>query len=251
MTRVLAGCGPGRTTAGMRQPQQRGGPGASAVVRRIHRSARPVTPCRRESQRTAHRRRQMVQLAPPASTPIWSRVTHVSPIRPGTEAGGPSPMRWAWLLPSQVRVIMAVCSRASAPPEPAGQRCLEQAPCDTGYVIGTAQVTGPLTSRRYRYRPAGCRKGPPQVHRRSVRGQRKLARQRLTGSRFIHGRPLPSVGQAGHAGAVCCPGVAARRKRRDVSRHGSAPVHGDTPVPAGFSRRSPIPRPMRARPPTR
>ena len=26
-------------------------------------------------------------------------------------------------------------------------------------------------------------------------------------------------------------------KRHGVSRHGSAPVHGDTPVPAGFSRR--------------
>jgi hypothetical protein len=38
-------------------------------------------------------------------------------------------------------------------------------------------------------------------------------------------------------------------KRRDVSRHGSAPVHGDTPVPAGFSRRPQIPRTMRADPP--
>jgi hypothetical protein len=128
-------------------------------------------------------------------------------------------MRWAWLLPPQVRVIMAVRSRASAPPEPAGS----------------------ATSRRLRYRPARYMKGPPQVNRRSVKGQPKLARQRLTGSRFIHGRPLHSAGRAGHAGAACCPGVAAHMKRH-VSRHGSAPVHGDTAVPAGSSRRPQIAR---------
>jgi hypothetical protein len=80
-----------------------------------------------------------------------------------------------------------------------------------------------LTSRRHRHRPARCMKGPPQVHRRSVGGQRKLARQRLTGSRFIHGRPLHSAGQAGHAGADCCPGMAARMKHRGVRRAGFRP----------------------------
>ena len=63
-------------------------------------------------------------------------------------------------------------------------------------------------------------KGPPQVHPRSVRGQRKLARRRLTGSRFIHGRSLHSAGQAGHAGAARCPGVAAQHEapRRQPAR---------------------------------
>jgi len=37
---------------------------------------------------------------------------------------------------------MAVRSRPSALPEPAGSACLEKAPCDTGYAIRTAQVTG-------------------------------------------------------------------------------------------------------------
>jgi hypothetical protein len=53
------------------------------------------------------------------------------------------------------------------------------------------------------------------------------------------------------AGAACCPGAAARTKRRDVSRHSSAPVHGDSPAPAEFSRRAADPADYRARPPTR
>ena len=40
-------------------------------------------------------------------------------------------------------------------------------------------------------------------------------------------------------------------KRHGVSRHGSAPVHGDTPVPAGSRDGPRIPRTMRARPPAR
>jgi hypothetical protein len=134
------------------------------------------------------------------------------------------------------------------PPEPASSAAPGVGPCDTGHVIRTAQVTG-LISRHHQHRPARYLKGPPQGHCRSVRGQRKP--QRLTGSRFIHGRSLHSAGQAGHAGAACCPRVAAHMKRHGVSRHGSAPVHGDTPVPAGFSPPPAIPRTMRARPPGR
>jgi hypothetical protein len=39
-------------------------------------------------------------------------------------------------------------------PEPAGSAAPGADPRDTSYVIRTAQVTGPLTSRRHRYRPA-------------------------------------------------------------------------------------------------
>ena len=52
--------------------------------------------------------------------------------------------------------------------------------------------------------------GPPQVHRRSVRGQRLLARRRPARSRFIRGQSLHS---AGHAQA---------RRARPAARRGSA-----------------------------
>ncbi len=116
--------------------------------------------------------------------------------------------------------------------------------------FGTAQVTGLLTSRCPRHRPARCRKGPPQVHRKSVRGQRKTGA--ATANREpVH--PWPAVAFCRPSGPrwrglLCWRGSPHEAPRRQPARFRS---RGDTPVPAGFSRRPPIPRAMRARPPAR
>jgi hypothetical protein len=58
----------------------------------------------------------------------------------GTAVGWPPiTMRWVWLLPPQVQVIMAVRSRARAALDRPVQRH-PAGPCDTGYVLRTAQV---------------------------------------------------------------------------------------------------------------
>ena len=56
--------------------------------------------------------------------------------------------------------------------------------------VRTAQVTVPLTARRRRYHSARYVKGPPQVHPRSIRDQRKLARTGRLEGRFTRGRSL-------------------------------------------------------------
>ena len=101
-------------------------------------------------------------------------------------------------------------------------------PGDTGGVIRAAQVAG-----LFDLSPSSppCRQvheGPPQVHRRSVRAQRILARRRPARSRFIR---VQSLHSAGHAQA---------RSARPAARRGSAtqfrPVQGSTPISAGSSR---------------
>jgi hypothetical protein len=113
---------------------------------------------------------------------------------------------------------------------------VEFGPGDTGGVIRTAQVTGLFDLWPSSLPCRQVQEGPPQAHRRSVRGQRILAQHRPARSRFIRGRSLHS---AGHAQA---------RKARPAARRGSAneaprrhatqlrPVQGATPISAGFSR---------------
>jgi len=109
--------------------------------------------------------------------------------------------------------------------EPAGSALRGAGPCDIGGVIRTAQVVGSFDLiGRHRYRPARYRKGPPKAHRRSVRGQRKLAQHRPSESRLsAAGRCiLQAMRRSGRRGLL--PGVVAQMKRRGARRHSSAPV---------------------------
>jgi hypothetical protein len=127
-------------------------------------------------------------------------------------------MRWVWLLPSQARVVTAVRFRGGTLPEPTGSGgALEHA---VAYRLRHhAQVMGVLTSRHHRHRPARYMKGPPQVHRESIRGQRKRAR-----------RPCrPRLAQ---------PAVLAWQRigRAAAQAAQIRPVQGDIPIPAVFCR---------------
>jgi hypothetical protein len=106
-------------------------------------------------------------------------------------------------------------------------------PCDTGSVVRTAQVTGLLTSRVVGTVPARYLKGPPQVHHRSVRGQRSWPCHGLleTGSSMAGHCILQTRHGPGRHGPL--PGVIAQMKRRTARRHRFAPVEGDTPISAG------------------
>jgi hypothetical protein len=81
-------------------------------------------------------------------------------------------------------------------------------------------------------------KGPPQVHGRSVRGHRKLARHRPARSRR---RSMHSAvhAQARQAQPAARHGRAAQIRRHGARRHSSAPVQGDIPISAGCSRLPP------------
>jgi hypothetical protein len=119
---------------------------------------------------------------------------------------------------------MAVRSRASAPPEPAGSAVPGAGPLDTGYVIRTAQVTGlfdlsPLSSVPSR-----------EVHERSTAGTSQVSKRSAeTGAATANREPVhpwPVV-------AFFRPswprwrGLLSWRgsplKRRGVSRHGFRP----------------------------
>jgi hypothetical protein len=116
------------------------------------------------------------------------------------------------------------------------QRCVESGPGDTGGVIRTAQVTG-----LFDLWPSSppCRQvheGPPQVHRRSARGQRILARRRPARSRFTRGQWPHSAGHAQASRARPAARRGSAMKRHGAMRHSSAPSKALPPVSAGFSR---------------
>ena len=90
------------------------------------------------------------------------------------------------------------------------QRGVEFGPGDTGGIIRTAQVTGFFDLSPSSLPGREVHEGPPQVHRRSARGQRIPARRRPARRRFIGGQSLHS---AGHAQAS---------RARPAARRGSA-----------------------------
>ena len=90
-----------------------------------------------------------------------------------------------------------------------------------------ARATGPLASGRHRHRPAGYLKGPPQVHHRSVRSQRKLAQQTASRELVRHGGRWILQAMRAKARAACCRGVAAQKTRHGARRHSSVLVQGD------------------------
>jgi len=74
-----------------------------------------------------------------------------------------------------------------------------------------------LTARRYRYHPARYMKGPPQVHPRSVGGQRKLARTaQLEAGLSVAGRCiLQLIRRPGRRALL--PGVVSPKRYPDIS----------------------------------
>jgi hypothetical protein len=122
---------------------------------------------------------------------------------------------------------MALRSRASAPPEPAARRSRSW-PCDSGSVVRAAQVTGLFDLSRHRCRPARYLKGPPQVHRRSVRGQRSWPWHGLlrTGSSMAGHCILRTMRGPGRRG------VLPRRDSANEAPHCQAPgpITGRRPV---------------------
>ena len=142
----------------------------------------------------------------------WCRACQPDPV--GTATGGPS----SWT-ESGYRLRRPGDPGCALPcPAPSLNRLAQRRPgagrpCDTGYVIRTAQITGlfdlwPLLAVPSR-----------EVHERSTAGTSQVSkRSAKTGAATAKPR-------AGSTMAGRC------------LLHSSAPVHGDTPVPAGFSRR--------------
>src|ERR1039457_6158276 len=137
--------------------------------------------------------------------PIWSRVAY-QPDLTGHCGGGAMTTRWVWLVPSYILVTLALRSRASAPPEPAVQRCAELAHL-TG-IVRTAQVTGPfdlspssVPSREVREWSTA---GTSQVSERSAETGAAAAPHRPAGGRgsSVAGRCILQT-TLGPAGAAC------------------------------------------------
>ena len=155
----------------------------------------------------AHRAIWGYGVDPPADiNPHLVSCRYVSPIWPGLQLAGRHPRA------GLVGALVDPGDHGSSSTVPAPrlnrpvQRCVEFGPCDTGGVIGTAQVTGLLDLSPSSLPCRQVHEGPPQVHRRSARGQRILAQRRPARSRFIRGQSLHSAGHAqARRAQACCP----------------------------------------------
>jgi hypothetical protein len=116
------------------------------------------------------------------------------------------------------------------------QRCLEQAPCDTGYLIGTAQVTGLLDLSPSSV--PSC-----DVHERSTAGTSQVRKRSAeTGAATanrepVHPWPVAFCRPSGPRwrGLLSWRGRPHEAPRRQPARFRPRPRR--CPVPAGFSRR--------------
>jgi hypothetical protein len=112
---------------------------------------------------------------------------------------------------------MALCSGASTLLNPPVQRGWSW-PLTLAVSSGLRRSRVRLAARRYRYQPARYTNGPPQVHPRSVGGQRKLARAaQLVAGLSVAGRcilqPMCRPGRRGLLPAVVSP-----KRYPDISR---------------------------------